>query len=102
MYRIRVLQHALPLDVAFRIAGRVAWLRQELLRLDSKLKLTYPPLEIVPVFLYQVFADGSAMQLHGRVGLRPYSDEVTATYTVQLPAPTLLEFDDDLIRGILA
>jgi hypothetical protein len=102
MAELRMLPHALPLDVAARLAGRVAAARQLVRQLDSTLPVPYPPVEILPAYLYDEMRDGSRMELLARVGLRPYTDAKTWSYTVQITAPTLLQFDDQLILGILA
>jgi len=100
--RVKIIHHRLPLDVAARLAGRAGWLRQLMPVLDAKLPLPYPPLEVYPANLHDEFADGTTMRLFGRVGLRPYTDANTITYTVQITAPALLEFDDNLVQGVLA
>jgi hypothetical protein len=87
----------LPLDLAATLAGRVRWLRQEVAAIDAELGLTYPTIEIVTgVYWAHKWADGTRGYVAGRVTV---SHE---RFVVQLNAVALVEYNDDLIRGVLA
>jgi hypothetical protein len=100
--RVKVLSAdpPLPPDIRTAIAGRAAWLRDELPRLDAQLGVCYPPVEIVPVFWRHTLLDGTPGAISGR--LTVVSTEAVRYYAVQVTAPYLLEADDDLVRGVLA
>jgi hypothetical protein len=100
--RVSVLRDVatLPLDVAATLAGRVRWLRGVVARLDAELGITYPPVEIVPALWFDQLADGTRGDVPGRVVPRPSGD--SHRYVVQVTAPALLEYGDDLIEGVLA
>jgi len=89
----------LPLDVAAAIAGRARWLRGQLAALDAELGVTFPPIEIVPTLLLNAFG-GHVSHVAGLVNLRPHGE--SHRFVVQISAPALLEYDDDLLIGILA
>ena len=99
--RVSILKTpALPLDVAAALFRRVRWLRLDLETIDAELGLRFPPVEVVPVCCMRTLRDGTRRNVVGRVRLRPCGG--VDRFTVQLPAPVLLEYPDDLIRGILA
>lgn len=90
----------LPPDVASALADRVRWLREAVIAIDAELGLTYPAIEIVPVFWLHELADGTEGNVPARVSLRQYQS--SNVFAVQITAAALLEYDDDLLRGILA
>jgi hypothetical protein len=100
--RVQVIRRdpPLPLHVAAVLAARVRWLREELPTLDRELGLTYPPIEILPAAWLNTLSDGTHGIVPGRVGVA--SREGDNYFVVQLSAPALMEYGDDLIRGVLA
>lgn len=99
--RVSILKEPkLPLEVAAAVAGRAGWLRHAVEAIDVELGLKYPPIEIVPVFWLHELRDGTSGNVPGCVMPRPW--EAFNRFTVQITAPALLEYGDDLIRGLLA
>lgn len=99
--RVRIAtagRERLPLEVRFEIAGRVAWLRGELQRLDKVLGLTYPPITVYPVCWILEVPSGPV-----HAGVRPVRRQADSWYLgVDVSAASLLAFPDAILRGILA
>jgi hypothetical protein len=89
----------LPMTIASAIAGRAAWLRRQLPTLDAELHLQYPPIEILPAAWYARTRDSSGL-VPGRITISARTG--TDRFTVQLSAPALLEYGEDLVLGVLA
>jgi hypothetical protein len=62
--------------------------------------MRYPPIEISPYWLYEKLGDGNIIGVHGHVGPRPLGDSYV--FTVTIGAPTMLAFEEDLLKGVLA
>ena len=99
--RVSILRTAvLPVDVAAAVRRRVRWLRSELKRLDAELGVPFPPIEIAPVGWQAELRDGTGVNVPGFVAMR--ENKYVNCFIVRLAAPVLLEYPNDLIRGILA
>lgn len=93
--RVRILSHRLPLEIAANLVGRIRWLRQQLPSVDRAIEMQYPPIEITPYWIYETFGDGRTTMVNASIGLRPSGD--SHVFTVTIAAPTMLEYEDDLI-----
>lgn len=96
---VTLLAHALPVDVASRLSDRARWLCRQLPTLDQELAVACPPIAIVPACWFTTIGREHVL-VAGRatvreVGRRPQ-------LIVEITAPTLLEYDDDFVVGVIA
>jgi len=90
----------IPLDIGAAVAGRARWLRDEVERLDAELDgIDFPYVEVMPVCWVHSLRDGTGGPVPGRVTISEHSDR---RLVVQVTMPALLEYDDDLLTGVLA
>ena len=68
--------------------------------MDREIGFTYPPVLIVPVCWLNTMRDGTAGHVPGRVTVSAPAG--FNQFVVEVTAPALLEYPDDLIVGVLA
>src|SRR4051812_38121175 len=103
MADVRVIHDpVVPLDMRARMAGRVRWLRATIETLTAECYgIPYPPVDVIATAWHSTLTDGTPFPVPAAVRIRPNADGVFHL-AVHLTAPALLEYDDDLILGILA
>ena len=107
--RVRLIdagrQSALPDEVARKLDARMLWLRGQQIALDDELGLPFPRIEVIPAAWRNTLEDGTPGAVPARVSISGEAedgDDDHVWFVIQASAAALLEFDDDLMLGVLA
>jgi len=96
---------ALPDAVARKLDARMVWLRRQQIALDDELGVPFPRIEVIQAAWWNELEDGTPGAVPARVsisGETEHGDDDHVSFVIQASAAALLEFDDDLMLGVLA